>query len=486
VRTNSTMAALFVPAMMLALSALALAGGPAYVAGTSYFDPTVKGTPLTWPPGAINYYTDQGDLSPILLGANADSFVANAFGLWTSIPTGALSAVQAGHLAEDVSGANVTLINGVLNMPADILPDAAGNPVGIVYDEDGAVTDALLGSGASSSIYCAGNSVFGGIDNLGTNAQFLHALIIMNGNCALSSSQLPDLQYRLVRVIGRVQGLDWSQANLNVITRNPSPLAGDFAGFPLMHQIDPRSCVPVSICYSNNGAVDPSQPKIDDQATLSRLYPVTSQNQSNFPGKQILSQVTARIHGNVFFTDASGLATQPMQGVNVVARWIDPATRQASGALVASSISGFLFSGNAGNPVTGYTDSAGQNFDRFGSDDTTLEGFFDLAGLQIPNGASSAQYQLSVEAVDPLWSTNAGPYASAGQVQPSGSAQPVLITVTPGGDVAHDILMQGSAIQKPQWYGATSYAAPAQVPGSGSWAGTLSGYGSTDFFQFSA
>lgn len=88
-RTNSTMAALFVPAMMLALSALALAGGPAYVAGTSYFDPTVKGTPLTWPPGAINYYTDQGDLSPILLGANADSFVANAFGLWTSIPTGA-------------------------------------------------------------------------------------------------------------------------------------------------------------------------------------------------------------------------------------------------------------------------------------------------------------------------------------------------------------------------------------------------------------
>lgn len=477
---------LLVPAIIIALSALARAGGPAYVAGISYFDPSVKSTPLTWPQGAINYYTDQGDLSPILLGAKADSFVANAFGLWTSIPTAALSAVQAGHLAEDVSGANVTLINGVLNMPADILPSATSNPVGIVYDQDGSVTDALLGSGASNSIYCAGNSVFGGIDNLATNAQFLHALIIMNGNCAQNSSQLPDLQYHLVRLIGRVLGLDWSQANLNVITRNPSPVAGDFAGFPLMHQIDPRSCVPVSICYSNNGAVDPSQPKIDDQAALSRLYPVTSQNQSNFPGKQIFSQVTARIHGNVFFTDASGLAAQPMQGVNVVARWIDPATRQPSGTVVASSISGFVFSGNEGNPVTGYTDSTGQDFGRFGSDDTTLEGFFDLAGLQIPNGASSAQYQLSVEAVDSLWSTNAGPYGSAGQVQPSGSAQPVLITVTPGGDVAHDSLMQGSAIQKPQWYGTTSYAAPAQVPASGSWAGMLSGYGSADFFQFSA
>src|SRR5438067_10355090 len=176
---------------IIVLTVLARAGGPEYVAGTSYFDPAVKGVPLTWAQGAINYYTDQGDLSPILLGANADSFVANAFGRWTSISTVAISAAQAGHLAEDVSGANFNLFNGVLNMPADILPGATANPIGIVYDEDGRVIDALLGSGASAALYCAGNSVIGGIDNLGTNAQFLHALIIMNGNCAQSSSQLP-------------------------------------------------------------------------------------------------------------------------------------------------------------------------------------------------------------------------------------------------------------------------------------------------------
>ena len=215
----------------------ARAGGPELVAGASYFDPTVKGVSLAWAQGVINYYTDQGDLSPILLGANADSFVANAFGRWTSTSTAAISATLVGHPPEDVSGANVTLINGALSMPADILPSATVTPVGIVYDDDGAVTDALLGTGTSSSIYCAGNSVFGGIDNLGTNAQFLHALIIMNGVCAQSSSQLPDLQYHLVRVIGRVLGLDWSQANLNVITRNPPPVAVDFAGFPIMHQI---------------------------------------------------------------------------------------------------------------------------------------------------------------------------------------------------------------------------------------------------------
>jgi len=55
-----------------------------------------------------------------------------------------------------------------------------------------------------------------------------------------------------------------------------------------------------------------------------------------------------------------------------------------------------------------------------------------------------------------------------------------------GGDVQKDILMQGSATQKTQWYGSTSYASPAQVPASGSWAGALSGSGTTDFFQFQA
>jgi len=171
---------------------------------------------------------------------------------------------------------------------------------GIIYDEDGSVTDALLGTGVSNSAYCAGNSAFGGLDNFDVNAQFLHVVIILNGNCALTSSQLPDLQYHLVRVIGRVLGLDWSQVNLNVITRNPPSTAADYAGFPVMHDADPISCVPVSICYSNHGTVNPAQPKMDDQAALSRLYPVTPQNLANFPGKQIFSQSTARVYGHLF------------------------------------------------------------------------------------------------------------------------------------------------------------------------------------------
>ncbi len=472
-------------ALVLMLSQMAAGGGVAYVAGASYFDPTTMGAPLTWAAGSINYYTDQGDLSTTLPGASADSFVATAFSFWTSIPTAAVSATQAGQLAEDVSGANVTLINGALTLPTDIQPTAVTTPVAIVYDNDGSVTDALLGSGAGTSAFCASNAAFGGVDNFATDAHFAHALIILNGNCAATSAQLPDLQYHLVRVIGRVLGLDWSQANLNVITRAPVPTADDYAGFPVMHEVDPPACVPVATCYSDNGTVDPAQPKTDDEAALSRLYPVTAQNASGFPQKQIFSETTARIHGSVFFPDANGGPGQAMQGVNVVARLIDPTTRLPSGRFVASSISGFLFCGNAGNIVTGYTDSSGQNLNRFGSSDTALEGFFDLAGLPVPSGVS-AQYQITVEAVDPLWSEHAGPYGSSSQVKPSGAAPPMVVNVSVGGEIQQDILMQGGAVATAQWYVPTSYASPAQLPLSGSWAGALNSYGMADFFQFAA
>ncbi len=448
---------------------LAQAGGPKYIAGVSYFDSGLAGTPLTWSQGAITYYTDQGDLSPILPGPNADAFVADAFSQWTSIPIAAVVATHGGQLAENVSGANVYVNpDGSITMPADIEPSATGTPVGVVYDEDGTVTDALLGQGAGDPSECFYNAAYGGDDNLGTSANFLHALVVINGNCAQTSSQLPDVEYRLVRVLGRVLGLDWSQLNLNVLTGNPPPTSADYAGFPVMHETDPPNCIPITLCYPN-----PYQPKIDDQAALSRLYPVSGGNAT-----------TARIYGNVFFTTSSGQAAQGMQGVNVVARWIDP-QNGLSHAISASSVSGFLFCGNAGNTVTGFNDSSGQPLNQFGSNDTTLEGFFDLGGLQIPNGGTNAQFQLTVEAVDPFWSLALEPYGPS-QVEPSGP-QPwpaITVSVSLGNDTEQDILMQGSALQKQDPFPPTSYQAPAAVPLGGDWMASFSPYGDVDYFQF--
>jgi Big-like domain-containing protein len=467
-------------AFALAFTSPCLAGGPKYVAGASYFDPLVMGQPIIWAQGQVNYYTDLGDLSPILPGPSADTFVANAFSQWTSVSTAAITATRAGQLAEDVSGSNVILnADGTISMPSDIQPSATTTPVGIVYDADGSGTSALLGSGAGDPIQCFANAAFGGIDNFAAQGNFLHALVVINGQCAQKCSQLPDVEYRLVRILGGVLGLGWAQVNLNVITGNPPATAADLSGFSVMHFMDPINCVPITLCYPN-----PNHPAMDDIAALSRLYPVTTQNQSSFPGKRVFSATTARIHGSVWFTDASGKSSRAMQGVNVVARWIDPSSGKPSRSYVAAAVSGFLFSGNAGNPITGFNDPLGNPYNQFGSSDSTVEGFFDLAGLQIPAG-TTGQYQLTVEALDPLWSDGVGPY-EPWQVGPSGTAQPILVNVGLGLDVDQDVLMSGSARPVPHWATSESFALPAQVPLAGDWVGSLDSYGEVAYFWLPA
>ena len=463
IRLASALAIVFFFAM------LARAGGPAWVAGSSYFNSGTMGQPITWSLGQVNYYTDQGDLSPILPNASANALVANAFSQWTTVSAAALTANAAGQLAEDVNGGNIAVnSSGMVTAPADITPAATQTPVGIVYDYDGTVTDALLGANAGDPSECFWNAVYGGADNFGAGANFLHALVVINGQCALQTSQLTDVEYRLVRVLGGVIGLGWSQMNLNVITGNPRPTPDDYAGFPVMHFMDSIGCIPITICYAN-----PYQLAPDDVAALSRLYPAGA------------SATSARIYGSVYFSGQTEAEAQPMQGVNVVARWIDPSTNLPSDAYGATSVSGFLFTGNAGNPITGLSDALGNLYSEFGSSDATLEGFFDLGGLPIPNGGSSAQYQLSVEALDPLWSYGVFPYDPA-QVAPSGTFQAVTVTVGAGGQLEQDVLMSGSAQPVPPWAATESWSAPAPVLSPGDWVGSLSGYGYVGYFLITA
>ena len=466
-------------ALLLALLSGARAGGPAWVAGASFFDPGTAGTPITWRDGAVSYYTDQGALSPLLSQSDADALVAAAFARWTTIPTAAVAAQRAGQLAEDVNGSNVTVSGGVLLLPADIQESATATPVGVVYDADGQVTDALLGAGAGSHDLCAFHAAYGGPDNFYSDAHFAHALVVVNGNCARSAADLALLRYLLVRALGRVLGMDWSQLNDNVVTRSPAPTPDDWAGFPLMHPVEPLCAAgPVTQCLP-----DPEQPRADDRAALSRLYPVTAANLALFPGKMVFSETTARIHGRVRFTLPQGGAGQGMQGVNVVARWIDPLTGQRSRQRAAASVSGFRFRGDAGNPATGYGDSQGRRYDRFGSAETALEGFFDLAGLEIPAGSASAAYELSVEAINPQYSGSAsvGPYWE-NAVAPSGTAAPVVVSgLEAGADVEQDIQMTGGASAITDRFEPHTWASPTPVPAAGEWVANFCGYGDPDY-----
>jgi hypothetical protein len=382
-----------------------------------------------------------------------------------------LTASPGGHLAEDVNGSNIVVASEgsgeVITAPADIIPSATSTPVGIVYDYDGTVTDALLGQGAGDLSDCFTNAVYGAPDNFSAAGNIVHALVVINGVCATTSAQLPDVQYRLTRVLGRVVGLGWSQANPNVSTQEPPPTSEDFAGFPLMHFSDRISCVPVSSCYPN-----PAVPKMDDISSLTQLYPGSGN-----------AQASGGVYGTVYFTDASGDALQPMQGVNVVARLM--VSGVPSRQYVATSVSGYAFCGNAGNIIDGYLDGSGLRYDRWGSNDLALEGNFNLGQLPIPTGQTVAEYQLSVEALDPDWSSGLQPYAP-NQVGPSGSFAPVVVTVSNGSNAERDILMLQSEIAQTHPGSGSTYANPAALPQGGAWGSWISGYGSTDWFEFSA
>ncbi|MGA7287173.1 MAG: hypothetical protein WBX02_03685, partial [Terriglobales bacterium] len=326
--------------LLVSAATLSHAGGPAFVAGSGY-NAGVEGQALIWASGSILYFTDQGNLSPILSNTQANAFVAAAFTVWTTIPGITLTATSGGQLAEDVDGSNIqTNGYGVVTAPADITPSATSTPVGIVYDYDGTVTDAILGDGAGDIEDCFTNAVYGGPDNFSTTGNIVHSLVVINGICAATTAQLPDVQYRLIRTLGRTIGMGWSQADVNVQTRNPPPGSADFAGFPVMHFTDSIACVPITVCYPN-----PDAPAMDDMDSLARLY----------PGRN--PQPTGRVYGSVYFTNASGNAAQPMQGVNVVARLM--VSGQPSRQYVATSVSGFSFCGNAGNIIDGYVDGNG-------------------------------------------------------------------------------------------------------------------------------
>jgi hypothetical protein len=454
-------------ALVLLFPALLHAGGPAWVAGAGY-NPGVEGKPILWTNATVEYFTDQGALSPILTNAQADAFVSTAITPWTTAAGVALTVTQGGHLAEDVNGSNIEATDGVIAAPADVTSTAIGTPLGIIYDYDGTVTDAILGEGAGALDECFFDAVYGGPDNFSASGNIVHAVAVINGVCASTSAQLPDVQYRLARVLGNIFGLAWSQANDNVLTGDPPPGAADYAGFPVMHFLDPINCVPITLCYPN-----PAVPKMDDITALARLYPA--------PGGNPLA--TGRIWGDVYFTNSGGNPEQQMQGVNVVARLID-GTGNPSRQYVVTSVSGFEFVGNAGNIVTGYDAPNGLPFNRFGSDNASVEGFYDLGELTIPSTQNIAEYQISVETIDPNWSWGVQPYGPT-QVAPSGSFAPIVVTIQSGSNVENDILMLGSAIAETAPGAGSTYTNPAPLPQGGGWASWTSGYGSSDFFEFS-
>ncbi|MGB7136152.1 MAG: IPT/TIG domain-containing protein [Acidobacteriaceae bacterium] len=458
--------------LILPAGPLLWAGGPRWVAGPGYFDPAAKGLPVVWAGGQVAYFTDQGDLSAAVNQAQANAMVAEAAAVWSSVPTAAVSITSGGSLAEDVSGSNVVAGTSGVTMPADIQPTATAEPVGVVYDEDGSVIDALYGLGASSPLACQNNGVLEYVDNFAVTGNVAHAVILVNGLCATSADGVAMVEYELVRAFGRVLGLDWSQANEAMFATGQITSDG-LAGWPVMHPME-------RLCNGSGGVCMPNglTLRTDDMAALNRLYPVTAANLGSFPGKTLTGAATVSVTGTITFPRGQG-----MQGVNAVLRPVVNGVVQM--AATATAVSGEYFAGNAGNPVTGRVDAGGNPLNRFGSDDAELEGYFDLRSVPLPPGMTSADYQLTFEAVNPEYTggQSVGPYAT-GQVAPSGTLPAIdLGTLAAGSTTTQNVVIQDAA-DEAQSGADGSETSAAAVPATGEWTGRIVGYGHTGWFAF--
>jgi hypothetical protein len=390
-------------------SVAAYAGGPKYVAGVSYFNPAALGQPVIWQGGQVRYFVDQGPLGT-LSNQQAVAMIDSAASLWSTVPTAAVKLTDAGALAEDVSGSNVLAGSSSFAAPSDVTPSATSTPIAIIFDSDGSVIDAIEGVGASTPSNCALNGPLVWIDNMNPNATFAHGVIVLNGRCTGSANLLATMSYQLERAFGRILGLDFSQVNDNAANLTASEPNGVLA-WPVMQPINSECGPQGGTCIPNPGTL-----RLDDIAALNRLYPVTASNLAGFPGKQLTAANTVSIQGTISFRSGQG-----MQGVNVIARPLD-ANGNPLYQDTVTFVSGAYFAGNHGNPVTGWTDQQGNRLDRFGSNAAALEGYFDLSGMPLPPGVTSANYQVTFEPVNPLYSgaISVGPYL-IGSPSPSGT-----------------------------------------------------------------
>jgi hypothetical protein len=466
-------ARIFALCLMLLAPAAAFAGGPKYVAGASYFNPGVLGAPIHWSGGQLNYYVDQGQLSASVANQQATAMVDAAAALWSAVPTAGVTLTDMGPLNEDVNGSNiaVSLTNGQITQPADVTSSATNYPVGIIYDADGSVIDALFGADASQPTNCQNNGVYVWIDNFNPDATIAHAIILLNGLCAANSDLLAMMSFELERAFGRILNLDYSQVNPGALS-NGEP--GGTDGWPVMQ---PRSgsCTKTGgICIPN-----PAQLRYDDIAALNRIYPITAQNLANFPGKQLTAANTVSIQGTVTFRTGLG-----MQGVNVVARPLD-ANGDPLYQYTATFVSGAYFNANHGNLITGFDDASGNPLAMWGSNDPTLQGYFDLSGIPLPPGVASANYQVTFEPIDPLYiqAASVGPYID-GQVAPSGTMPTISApNMTAGSSQPLTVNIPDSDAGGYQDAIGTQ-AAPRPLPASGFWCGRLSQFSQSDWFTF--
>jgi hypothetical protein len=451
--------------ILFATATQAVASGPRWVTGQPYYYP--EGNVIVWYTDSPEYFTDSGDLSAYVNNAAANAIVAAAAGVWT-VPTSRLNLLYGGTLDEHASAANVYPTSTGLVFPTDVQSaNYLNKQIAVLYDSDGAITDLMLGQGASDPSGCRQNGVTESVDSISTSGKIQHAILVLNGRCTgPAPEQQLQLQYQLMRAFGRVIGLGWSQTNDNVFTGNPVPTYNQALYWPIMHPID-VICGP----YTYQCMPQPFTLRDDDVSGLGLLYPVW-QFAPPAPGKTDTLARAGRIVGTISFPDGQG-----MQGVNVVIHRLEPSWDTPEAWESTSGVSGYLFRHSSPNPVNGSTTSPTTNM---GSPANSLEGYYEIFRTPLYDWEVWQNLILTTQPINPLY---VGPYAvgpyDANSVAPSGTVmQEEFYVMGPNGSAVLNF-PSSDAADGCQTTQDGSESAPVTVPSLGWWTDNLCVYGHT-------
>ncbi len=453
-----------IAALLFSSIAEAHAAGPRWVAGPQW---TNDSKPMGWYRPDVRYFVDQGPLSASVDNAAAMALVDAAAAVW-DVEGVNFTLTNGGTLSEDVSGSNVYLGTSGLVWPADVQSaNYTGKQIAVIFDADGAITDTLLGSGASDPGNCRENGVTESVDLFIQPGKIAHALIIVNGRCSGSAPELQlQLQYQLERTFGRVIGLGWSQTNDNVFTGTPAPIYQQQMHWPVMHPID-ILCGP----YTYQCMPQPFTLRDDDIAALEMVY-ATDLNASPGPTRMSVS-------GRIVFPTGEG-----MSGVNVVVqRNYEWTPYQTDPYQDVSSVSGFLSRTDFGNPVTG---SAFDPNNTGGGSIWWAPGYFLLYGIPSLTQYNYTHLPVHAEPLNPLYTGpySVGPYRQGSPV-PSGALMAKQISYAlPGSVQGFGYITIPDAASQCNASADGSESAPSAVPVDGIWSGRLCGVSHTPWSMF--
>jgi hypothetical protein len=457
--------------VLFGIATQASASGPRWVTGQPYYYP--EGNSIVWYTDSPQYFTDSGDLSAYVNNAAANAIVAAAAGVWT-IPTSRLNLLYGGPLDEHASADNVYPTSTGLVFPADVQStNYLAKQIAVLYDSDGAITDLMLGQGASDPSGCRQNAVTESVDSISTSGKIQHAILVLNGRCTgAAPEQQLQLQYQLMRAFGRVIGLGWSQTNDNVFTGNPTPTYDQALYWPIMHPID-VICGP----YTYQCMPQPFTLRDDDVSGLGLLYPVWVYAPPA-PGKTDTLARGSRVRGVVTFPNGQG-----MQGVNIVIHRLEPSWSIPEAWESTSGVSGYLFRRRSATPVNGAASSPTANM---GTSDSSQEGYYEIFRTPLYDWEVWQNLILSTQPINPLY---VGPYAvgpyDSNSVEPSGSVvqQEFYVTQSYAQETVNFPISDASTGCQTTQDGIES--APAIVPSQGWWSDNVCAYSHTAWSTFS-